>query len=84
MKTVDLTQLTSAFMGMRTLAGAWGNGCNVSCPSTSVNWRKLLTGIAIWLAAEICLSSLGLDDLADYSEFLFDRRAIVLLRDFDL
>ena len=81
MKTVDLTQLTSGFIGMRTLAGAWGNGYKVSYPSISVNWRKLLTGIAIWLALEICLSSLGIDDLADYGEFLFDRREIVLLQD---
>ena len=75
MKTIDLTKLTSGFIGMR--IGAWGDVYNAFCPSTAINWRKLLTGIAIWLAAEISLSSLGLDDLADYGEFLFDRRAMV-------
>jgi hypothetical protein len=35
-----------------------------------VDWNKLLVKIAVWLAAEIVLNFLGLDNLADYSEFL--------------
>ncbi len=38
-----------------------------------VQWKKLLAKIIVWLAAEILLNFLGLDTLADYSEFLFDR-----------
>lgn len=36
-----------------------------------VQWKKLLAKIIFWLAAEILLSFLGLDTIADYSEFLF-------------
>ena len=35
-----------------------------------VQWKKLLARMALWLAAEISLNFLGLDDLADYTEFL--------------
>ena len=33
-------------------------------------WQKLLTKIILWLGMEILLNMMGLDDLADYSEFL--------------
>lgn len=35
--------------------------------------KKLITKFLIGLMAEILLSFLGLDDLADYSEFIFER-----------
>ena len=35
-----------------------------------IHWPKLLTKVALWLCAEIALTCLGLDDLADYSEFI--------------
>ncbi len=38
-----------------------------------VRWKKLLSKIAIWLMAEILLNLLGLDNLADYSEFVFEK-----------
>ena len=38
-----------------------------------VQWKKLLAKTIVWLAAEILLSLLGLDNLADYSEFLLVR-----------
>ncbi len=38
-----------------------------------VQWKKLLAKTIVWLAAEILLNFLGLDNLADYSEFLFVR-----------
>ncbi len=38
-----------------------------------VQWKKLLAITIVWLAAEISLSFLGLDTLADYSEFVFVR-----------
>ncbi len=42
-----------------------------------VNWQKLFTQTLIWIAAEVLLTLLGLDNLADYSEFIFDRHPVV-------
>jgi hypothetical protein len=44
-----------------------------------IKWKILLGKIIIWLAAEICLNFLGLDSLADYSEFIFQKDVIVFL-----
>ena len=33
----------------------------------------------VWLFAEIALTFLGLDDLADYSEFIFQSRSAFLV-----
>ena len=44
-----------------------------------VRWKTLFTKTLIWLAAEIVLNSMGLDTLADYSEFLFEPNVIVHL-----
>ncbi len=41
-----------------------------------VRWRKLCTKTLIWLAAEIILNLIGLDTIADYSEFVFDDHRI--------
>lgn len=35
--------------------------------------KKLLAKMLVWLAAEILLNFLGLDNLADYGEFVFER-----------
>ena len=40
-----------------------------------IRWKTLLTKTLIWLAAEIILNSIGLDTLADYSEFVFEPNA---------
>ena len=37
---------------------------------TKSNWQKLGKTIIIWLFVEILLNFLGIDDLADYSEFI--------------
>ena len=34
--------------------------------------NKLIAKIVIWLAAEILFNFLGIDDLADYSEFVLE------------
>ncbi len=34
-------------------------------------WKKTVYKIGVWLAAEIWLSIIGLDKIADYSEFIF-------------
>ena len=36
-----------------------------------IRWRKLLLKLTIWLVVEIVLNLMGLDDMADCSEFLF-------------
>ena len=41
-----------------------------------VNWQKFWMRLIIFLTLEIVLNFLGLDDLADYSEFIFERNAI--------
>ena len=44
----------------------------------TVNWKALLAKTTVWLAAEILLNLLGLDNLADYSEFIFERQVVNL------
>ena len=41
------------------------------------SWSPILVKVVIWLTAEILLNVLGLDDLADYSEFIFERHAAI-------
>jgi hypothetical protein len=36
------------------------------------HWQKILIKITCWLIVEIILNLLGLDNLADYSEFVFE------------
>jgi hypothetical protein len=48
-----------------------------------VKWQKLLVKATIWLAAEITLNLLGIDDLADYTEFV-ERQKKILLFQLDL
>ena len=44
-----------------------------------VKWKKLLLYTFIALVSEILLNFLGLDDLADYSEFIFKQSSLVSL-----
>jgi hypothetical protein len=44
-----------------------------------VKWKDLLIKIVIWLAAEILLSLLGVDNLADYGEFIFSKETSILV-----
>ena len=39
----------------------------------NVRWKKLLVKTTLWLVAEIWFNFLGIDDLADYSEFIFEK-----------
>ncbi len=39
-------------------------------------WKQSLSRAIVWLATEIILNCVGLDDLADYSEFVFERNGI--------
>ena len=44
-----------------------------------VLWRKLYIKIILWLGAEILLTLIGLDDLADYGEFLYGQKEVASL-----
>jgi hypothetical protein len=41
-------------------------------------WKKVIVKVTAWLAAEIILNLIGLDSLADYSEFLYEHEVTVL------
>lgn len=41
-------------------------------------WKKLFVKTTVWLAAEIILNLIGLDNLADYSEFIYEQEVTVL------
>lgn len=41
----------------------------------SINLKALLTKLSVWLAIEIVLNLVGLDNLADYSEFILNQTA---------
>ncbi len=44
-----------------------------------VKWKILFSKILVWLVTEMVLNSIGLDTLADYSDFVFDKNAIIYL-----
>lgn len=43
-----------------------------------VQWKQLLIQSLLWLSAEIVLTSLGMDDLADYGEYHFTPRSVAI------
>lgn len=38
-----------------------------------MTWRHHVLKVGIWLVAEVLLNVYGLDNLADYSEYIFER-----------
>lgn len=36
-----------------------------------ISWQHSLTKIILWLAVEVLLTCVGLDNIADYGEFVF-------------
>ena len=44
-----------------------------------IQWKLGVCRFFVWLTAEIVLSMLGIDDLADYSEFIFEKDVPVLI-----
>lgn len=44
-----------------------------------IRWKFTLGRLFVWISAEIILSMLGMDDLADYSEFLFENEPPMLV-----
>lgn len=43
-----------------------------------VRWQRLLIQSVVWLSAEVILTSMGLDDLADYSEYHFTSKQAII------
>jgi hypothetical protein len=43
-----------------------------------VHWKNLFTRLSLWLAGEILLNLIGLDSLADYSEFLLEHHETMI------
>ncbi len=43
-----------------------------------LEWKKVLVKTTVWLAAEIVLNLVGLDNLADYSEFIYEQDVTTL------
>ena len=44
----------------------------------SHQWRKLLFKLMFWLVLETILNLMGLDEVADYSEFIFNYGSVNL------
>ncbi|MBW4532967.1 MAG: hypothetical protein KME09_03440 [Pleurocapsa minor HA4230-MV1] len=42
----------------------------------NIKWKKLIFQVGIWLALEVFFSYVGVDTIADYSEYVFDRTMI--------
>lgn len=45
-------------------------------PLGPVRWRKFLVKGTFWLSTELMLGLIGMDTVADYSEFLAHSRAV--------
>lgn len=41
------------------------------------NWKKLVAQTVFWLVAETLLNFVGIDGLADYSEFVFQNNSVI-------
>lgn len=44
-----------------------------------VKWKILIAKVLVWMTLELILNLLGLDQMADYGEFLFHPRPISLM-----
>lgn len=45
-----------------------------------MQWQRIWAKATFWLVTEIILNLLGIDNLADYSEFLFEQEVAIALR----
>lgn len=43
-----------------------------------IHWKTAFFKTIVWLAAEIFLNLLGVDSLADYSEFIYEHQVAAL------
>ena len=45
----------------------------------AIKWQKLLANLFFWAIAEATLTIVGLDNIADYSEFLLAKEEIATM-----
>jgi len=43
-----------------------------------IKWKRLVFRVGVWLALELFFGYIGVDTIADYSEFIFERNSITL------
>ncbi|ACK69413.1 conserved hypothetical protein [Gloeothece citriformis PCC 7424] len=43
----------------------------------NIKWKVLLPKLLFWLVIELFLNCIGIDDLADYGEFVFERNLMI-------
>ncbi len=43
-----------------------------------VEWKKMVVKITVWVVAEIILNWIGLDNLANYTEFVYEQDMVIL------
>ena len=61
------------------LSKAQSLNCSAYSRSDELKWKRLITSLTLWVLGEILLGAVGLDELADYGEFLSERHEIALL-----
>lgn len=44
-----------------------------------IKWKKLIFKVGVWIALEVVFSYLGVDTIADYAEYIFDRNLITAM-----
>jgi hypothetical protein len=44
-----------------------------------IQWKNILIRMTLCLITEVVLNSVGLDNLADYSEFIFERNTMAII-----
>lgn len=49
-------------------------------PTMTVQWHCVALKLLGWLCAEMALNAIGLDHLADFSEFRHDRQHVAVVR----
>ena len=43
-----------------------------------IKWKKLVLRVGFWLTLKLFFDRVGLDTIADYSEFIFERNLVTL------
>jgi hypothetical protein len=52
------------------------NNVSLLLKAMDIKWKKLIFQVGVWIALEIVFSYVGMDTIADYSEYIFDRHTI--------
>jgi hypothetical protein len=52
------------------------NNVSLLLKAMDIKWKKLIFQVGVWIALEIVFSYVGVDTIADYSEYIFDRHTI--------